>query len=182
MTEPVAAVPDPAELRKLLAGLKELPPKVRTSTRRELRHVGDDVIAEQRAILDGPLPGKTAKTGQRRVVQLNKKTGKYRTVIRNIYTDTASAGGKSRGLREGIKAGLKLRIVTGKTRQGLDIRSTEKVGGRFYQSVRFRHPNFGGKTWSYQLGKPYFFRPAVDGRDRLVAAATEVLNKATESI
>lgn len=74
-------------------------------------------------------------------------------------------GGSSTGLRDRIEQGLKTRVVAGKTRQGVDIRTSgPRVGGynmaRVMQATTFRHPVFGSSTWVEQSGHPYFFEPA----------------------
>ena len=92
---------DRTQLASLLSGLKNLPPKIRTETRRDLRGVGDGVIAKQREILSGPLPAGVAKVGQRNRLELNKKTGKFRVVKRNVYGDAERKNAqRSTGMRE----------------------------------------------------------------------------------
>lgn len=176
--------PDAAQLRALLKDFNELPPKVKTGVRRELRSTGDDILAEQRAILDGPLPAGVEVKGKTKTVALNKKTGK--TYIREInkYGERdVQRGGRSTGLRAGIKAGLVTRVVTGKTRQGIDIK-TQNSKARMstgWNAARFRHPVFGSKErWVYQAGQPYFFDPIFKGRARMIAKAIDILNDAVE--
>lgn len=176
---------DPAQLRKLLAQFNDLPPKVKTATRRELRRTGDDVIAEQRAILDGPLPAGVAVTGRRTALVTDKRTGRTYTRRVNRYGDRAvQRGGRSSGLREGIKDGLATRVVTGKTRQSIEIK-TQNNKGRLstgWNAKRFRHPVFGNRDrYVYQAGQPYFFAPIFKGRAAMIAAATDILNDAMES-
>jgi hypothetical protein len=185
----IEARPDPEQLRALLAGMRELPPKVKRDTRRELRTVGDDIIAKQRAILDGPLPTGVAKTGQRRVLTPNARTGKFGYRNLNVYADKDVARpGRSSGMREAIKAGLKTRIVTGTTRQGIEVATSgPKVDGfnqaKFWQKVQFRHPAFGHRDrYVYQKGQPYFFHPAIEGRDDLLAKAAAILSRGVDEI
>ncbi|MCC2030614.1 hypothetical protein [Microbacterium allomyrinae] len=191
MSKVTGAVPDPESLRDRLKSLREFPPKVRTGVRRELRAVGDEVIAEQRAILSGPLPSGTAKTGWRhkRVEKKSrgKGTGKFYLVKVNTYSDAAVRdGGRSTGMRDGIKAGLRTRVVTGKTRQGIEIKTTgPKVDGfnqaKVWNKRRFRHPVFGNKEkWADQKGQPYYRRPIMDGRDDLLRRTEEILNRAAD--
>lgn len=76
-------------------------------------------------------------------------------------------GSSSTGLREEIARGLKVRVVAGKTRQGIDVKTTgPKRGGynlaRLMQAAQFRHPVFGSDAWVDQSGHPYFFEPATD--------------------
>lgn len=175
---------DVESLRKLLKGFNDLPPKVKTETRRELRKTGDDIIAGQRAILDGPLPAGVEVTGQTTGLGFNPKTQKFFTRQLNVYEDRAiQRPGRSTGLREGIKAGLVTRVVTGTTRQGIDVRTQNRKGrmSTGWNAKRFRHPIFGNKKkWAYQAGQPYFFEPVFEGRKQLIDRAVEILNNAIE--
>ena len=177
--------PDPAQLRALLALFNDLPPKVKTNTRRELRRTGDEVIAEQRAILDSPLPAGVAVTGKRTTLAFNKKTGRSYVRSVNVYGDAdVKRGGRSSGLREGIKAGLVTRVVTGKTRQGIDLRTQNSKGSMStgWNAKRFRHPVFGNRQkFVYQAGQPYFFAPVFRGRAQMIERAIDILNDAMES-
>lgn len=175
---------DVESLRKLLKEFNDLPPKVKTGTRRELRKTGDDIIAAQRAILDGPLPAGVEVTGQTFGLAYNPKTGKPFTRKYNVYEDRAiQRPGRSTGLRQGIKEGLVTRVVTGTTRQGIDIRTQNRKGrmSTGWNARRFRHPVFGDKKkWVYQSGQPYFFKPVFEGRKQLIDRAVEILNSAIE--
>ncbi|NHF62233.1 hypothetical protein [Microcella pacifica] len=177
-------VADRQQLTRLLGQFRDLPPKVRTSTRRELRAVGDDVIGEQRAILSGPLPAGVEVAGQSRALAYNKKTGQFFTRKINLYADReVQRPGRSTGLRERIKAGLVTRVVTGKTRQGIDIRTQNRKApmSTGWNAKRFRHPVFGNKErWVYQAGQPYFFKPVFKGRADMIRRAAAILNDAVE--
>lgn len=185
-------------MKELLRGLKELPPKVRTGTRRELRSVGDDVISEQRAILSGPLPTGTQKIGWRnRLVRTSgrgrgkNRTAGFRLIKANVYADAAvKRGGRSSGMREGIKRGLKTRVVTGAKRQGIEIVTTgPKVGdpkfnqAKFWTKNRFRHPLFGNRDrFVDQKGQPYFHAPIYQGRDAMLRRAEQILTDAVNDV
>jgi hypothetical protein len=181
---PTRIKPDAASLRELLTHFKEIPPKVKTETRRALRGVGDDIIAGQRAILDGPLPAGITITGRSTVLRLNKKTGKYGLRTINKYGDQAvKRPGRSSGLREGIKAGLVTRVVTGESRQSIEIKTQNSKGtmSTGWNSTKFKHPVFGKKNnWVLQAGQPYFFEPVFKGRDAMIANAIDILNNAVE--
>ena len=188
MTDRVSGVtPDPASLSALLKAFRDLPPNIKRETRAQLRLVGDDIIQAQIAILDGPLPEGTAKTGKKLTLIINRR-GRRQAVWKNTFEDRAvQRGGRSTGLREGIKSGLKTRIVTGKTRQGIQLRTTGPVrddgynAAKFWQKKTFRHPVFGNRDrYVYQQGQPYFFGPVVEGRDDLLDKATKILNDAIE--
>ena len=176
--------PDAAQLSALLKQFADLQPKVRTETRRELRHVGDEVIGRQRAILDGPLPSGVAVLGKTPTLAINKKTGA--TYIRrvNVYGErNVQRSGRSSGLREGIKAGLTTRVVTGTTRQSIEVRTQNSKGpmSTGWNSKRFRHPVFGNRDkWAYQAGQPYFFGPVFQGRADMIARAIDIINSAVE--
>lgn len=186
MTEQAAgAIPDPESLRRLLEKLREFPPAVRTPVRRELRSLGVPVIAAQKAALDGPLPRGLRKTGFRHKVVRAKRKGKFYLVKTNVYEDAdVKRGGQSTGLRAGIKAGLRFRIVSGKTRQGIEFKTTgPKVDGynkaKFWQKTRFRHPAFGDRSrYVDQAGQPFFRRPVFEGCEQLLRSVEDVLSRA----
>src|SRR5690606_11987480 len=56
---------DTSNLRDVLAAVKDFSPKLARELRRELRSVGDDIIADQRQLLAGALPGSIAVTGSK---------------------------------------------------------------------------------------------------------------------
>lgn len=182
------ATPDPESLKRLLNKLREFPPAVRTPVRRELRALGAPVIAQQKAILDGPLPRGVRKTGFRHKLVHSKRKGKFYAVKVNIYTDTdVKRGGQSTGMRAGIKAGLKFRVTAGKTRQGVEFKTTGPKGedgfnkAKFWQKRRFRHPVFGDrKHYIDQGGQPFFRAPVMEGRDQLLRATEEILTRAAD--
>ncbi|MDR0594525.1 MAG: hypothetical protein LBG60_15010 [Bifidobacteriaceae bacterium] len=174
---------DKESLSRLLTGFKALPKEVQRGVRKELRTVGDGVIAGQRAILAGPLPAGVQVTGQKRTLKTSKGGSLY-VHKRNTYGDRDRSGrARSTGLRDAISAGLVTRVVTGKTRQGIEVktRNAKAPMSRGWNSKMFRHPVFGRKDeWVYQRGQPYFFAPAIAGRDDMIIRATQILNKALE--
>ena len=186
MSGVTGAEPDKESMRRLLASLKELPPKVRTDTRRQLRRSGDDIIAAQKAILDQPLPAGIQKAGWRFEFRVNKKTGKRYVGKRNIYKDRDVANSRSKGRREGIKAGLKLQITaTAKTQQATIRTTGPKVDGspkfnfaKIWNKSQFRHPVFGLKTYVDQRGQPFFSEPIATGSDELVRNIESILTNA----
>lgn len=183
------ATPDPESLKALLKRLQGFPPKVRTGVRRELRQVGDETIAQQRAILAGPLPAGTTKTGFSHKIVHARRKGKFFLVKTNVYTDTdVKSPGRSTGMRAAISAGLRTRVVATPKRQSIEIKTTgPKVDGynkaKFWNKRRFRHPVFGNKgRWVDQQGKPYFRAPVLAGRDDMVRRAESVLREASRKL
>lgn len=181
---PTQAKTDAATLRALLTEFNTLPPKVKTGVRRDLRTTGDEVIAGQRAILNGPLPAGIKVAGKTLTLVKNKKTG--RTYVRQVNrygaTDVQRPG-RSTGLRERIKASLVTRVVTGKTRQSIEIRTqnSKATMSTGWNSKRFRHPVFGNKErWAFQSGQPYFYAPVFAGRKTMIDRAIKILNDAVE--
>jgi hypothetical protein len=174
---------DKQSLGELLGQLRDLPPEIRKGVRKELRTVGDGVIAAQRAILAGPLPAGVEKTGQSRKVRKSKRTGRFYVAKVNQYGDRERSGrARSTGLRDAISAGLVTRIVTGKTRSGINVRAQNKRApmSTGWNSKLFRHPVFGQDAWVYQRGQPYFFGPILEGREEMIRLATDIMNKAIE--
>lgn len=107
-------------------------------------------------------------------------------IIRGQQAELAQGGPSSTGTREEIGSGLKTRIVAGKTRQGIDIKTTgPKRDGfnmaRIFQAKFIRHPVFGSDTWVEQPGRPYFFKPATgELRDLMRNRINDVIADAVE--
>lgn len=179
----VRAVTDEQSVGRLLLKLRGFEPKVRTRVRRELRTIGDEAIAEMRGVLDGPLPEGVAVTGQRRSIEYRKKLKRFVVVKRNDYGSVSvKRRGDSTGMREAIKAGIKLRIRAGESKQGIDIATSgPKQNGfnkaRFWNARRFRHPVFGrADSYVYQAGQPYI-KPAYEARPKIRDRAREILER-----
>lgn len=176
---------DTSDLRAVLAAAKEHSPALARALRKRLRGTGESIIAEQRSILDGPLPGNAAKAGTRLrlVAARDGRKGHVRTV--NVYKDVATKRNRSTGMRERIKASLKTRVVAGTTRQGVNVRAQTRTGGPMaiaWQSRRFRHPVFDTGRFVEQKGQPYFWGPAIAGRDRARAEIERALADAAAEI
>lgn len=169
---------DVPDLRQLLGDIKAFSPRLAREIRRDLRRSGDEIINDQIAILAGPLPSGVRKVGTR---QGRDSLGRRRTL--NVYEDRAVGRRRETLLRMHIAKGLKVRVVAGKTRQGVEVRSSgPKIDGynmaRVWQSKVFRHPVFGDtQTWTYQKGQPYFWKPAFDGRDAMRMRIDEALDR-----
>jgi hypothetical protein len=171
-------------IREALAKAKEIGPKVQRNLRRNLRGVGDDIIADQRAILSGPKPGNARKTGQR--VRLVKAKGGRKAYLRTVNTYEAQAAGRSRssGMRKAVKASLKTRVVAGATRSGISVRADKSVGGvmvKGWNKRTLRHPVFGNKEqYITQFGQPYWWEPIkrgqVQAKAKALAAIDDALN------
>jgi len=156
---------DTTNLRDLFAKVRGVSPKLATDLRRRLRESGDVIIAKQKATLDEPPPGNAEVTGKRLKLIQGRNRKAYARLV-NKYGDKATNRRRHTGMREAIKASIKTRIVAGKTRQGITIRTDQKVAGpmaRVWQSQRFRHPVFGDRgVWVIQKGQPYFWGPVYD--------------------
>lgn len=171
-------------LREALARAKEIGPAVQRNLRRDLRGVGDDIIRDQRAILDGAKPGNARKAGIRvkRIQPKGKGKGYLRAV--NVYKAQAASRSRSTGMRKRIKASLKTRVVAGATRSGISIRADKSVGGvmvKGWNKRVLRHPVFGNKkTFVSQFGQPYWWEPIKQGqaeaREKALAAIDDALN------
>jgi len=176
--------PDATQLAELLREFRELPPKVKRGVRAALHHTGDGIIEGQRAILDGPLPAGVAVSGHRLTLAKNRKNGQFVVRRTNIYGEQAvKRPGRHTGLRQGIKDALVTRVVTGTTRQGIEIRTQNNKAtmSTGWNARLFRHPVFGNRNaWAYQAGQPYFYAPVIAGREALIVDATAILNAAIE--
>jgi hypothetical protein len=174
---------DVSNLREVLGSVKEFSPALARKLRKELRGTGDDIIADQQRVLDGPLPPGVAVTGKRTRLIVPKDGSKpyFRRV--NVYEERERAANNrtSRGMRQGIKRSLKTRVVAGKTRQGVQVRANSKTSDmtHAWQAKIFRHPVFShtGK-FVHQRGQQYFWGPAVRGRDRAAIKVDQAIAQA----
>lgn len=176
---------DVSNLRGVITAAKGYSPALARSLRKRLRGTGEAIITEQRAVLDGPLPGNARKTGSkiRWVEPRDGRKGYLRKV--NTYDDVAANRTRSRGMRTKIKASLKTRVVAGTTRQGVNVRAESRIGGAMthaWQARRFKHPVFGTDEWATQNGQPYFWGPAVAGRAKARAEIEKALADAVAEI
>lgn len=175
------------DLRSLFADLRAFAPKLATGVRRDLRRTGDDVIAKQRRILSGPLPGPIRKTGStlRLIVPRNGRAPYY--AIRNTYeTGDGSEGGVD-DLRSKIRAGLKTTVTSTQTRSAIQIKTTGPRNDGYnmaktWQARRFRHPIFRTLGWMDQQGQPYFWEPAYDGVEDMQRKVQHILDDAVNHI
>lgn len=184
--------PDLAELtitspniREALARAKEIGPSIQRDLRRSLRGVGDDIIEDQKQILDGAKPGNARKAGMR--VKVIRAKGKRKAYLRtvNVYKPEAASRNRSTGMRKAVKASLKTRVVAGATRSGISIRADKSVGGvmvKGWNKKVLRHPVFGNtETYVTQYGQPYWWAPIKRGqlaaRDKALAAIDKALNE-----
>lgn len=174
-------------IREALARAKEIGPAVGRNLRRSLRGVGDEIIKDQRAILDGAKPGVARKAGMR--VKKIQRGGKGKVYLRavNVYKAEATSRNRSSGMRRDIKAALKTRVVAGTSRSGISIRADKSVGGvmvKGWNKKVIRHPVFRkeGKTDTFvtQFGQPYWWEPIkrgqLDARDKALTAIDDALN------
>jgi len=171
-------------LREALAKAKAIGPAVQRNLRKSLRSVGDDIIADQKAILDGAKPGNARKAGMRvkRIQAKGKGKGYLRAV--NVYKAEDAKRDRSTGMRKRIKASLKTRVVAGATRSGISIRADKSTGGvmvKGWNKKVLRHPVFGNKeNYVSQFGQPYWWEPIKAGqtqaKEKALAAISDALN------
>ncbi|MHC9046811.1 hypothetical protein ACYX8G_19675 [Microbacterium saperdae] len=171
------------DLRGLLGSLKEFSPALARDLRRDLRSSGDDIIAEQRKLLTGNLPGPINKQGLELRWIRPKNGRKPYLAFRNTYETGDGSDGGVDNLRAKIRAGLKTRVTAGRVRSDVAVRSTGPRNGgsnmaRVFQAKIFRHPVFGSRSWAYQQGIPYFWGPAYRGADQMREKVTGLLETA----
>ena len=103
---------------------------------------------------------------------------------------TIDAGGPSKtGLRLGIAAGIKVKLMTGKT-AGVRIVSgysqlpeNKRAMPRTMNKPTFRHPVFGNTdVYVEQTGRPFFGSVIYKHRPAFEAAAREAMQKALDSL
>lgn len=187
MSEGLSFEIDKPDLRGALAALKDIDPKLATNLRRELRESGEDIISQQRRALSKRPP---RVAGASRKLQLIKPRNgrKPYWAFRTTYQPGDEREGGVSHLRDKIASGLRTRVTTGKTRQGVEVRTTgprnEGVNmARVWQKRQFRHPVFGTGRWSTQFGQDYFFGPVTtelrnNMRHRIDTAVQDALRQA----
>jgi len=150
-------------LKAELERVKEFDATLHRITRRRIRDTGKELIGAMKVELDKEPRGKIIGVKKETRVRASKSSGarggaKFtkRTYITEVRT-SGKRSGKGRGAREEIKAGLRVSIMTGKTRSGIRIRGAGTGFARSYNMKRFRHPVFGNKNaYADQAGRPYF--------------------------
>ena len=179
-----------SNLRTILADLKEFDPKLATAVRRKLRQSGDDAIAEMRAVLAEPSPGivtgtRTAITSRR----MDGSIGPRRVRIVEVMTSTSSSG-QTRGSRQAIADGLRVRVQTGATRQSIRLTGAGAPFPKSYNMKVWRHPvRFNSNTttasevpWVSQGGRPYFGAVLVKRGAQIKSQVYEALDEALAEI
>lgn len=170
---------DTANLREVIGAVKAFSPALARKLRKDLRATGDEIIADQGQILDGPLPPGVVVAGKRTRLIVPEDGSKpyFRRV--NVYEEreAASRNRRSRGMRRDIKRSLKTRVVAGKTRQGVQVRADSKISPmtHAWQARIFRHPVFATGQFVHQRGQQYFWAPAVKGRERAARKVDEAI-------
>lgn len=177
-------------LRAILADLREFDPRLATSVRRRLRQSGDEAIAEMREILAQPSPGVVTRTRTAVTTQRMDGTRGARRV-RIVGVETAEAkGSQSRGARQEIAGSLRTTVSTGKTRQGIKLRSSGAPFPRSYNMPVWRHPvrfnpdvtSKDDVPWVSQGGRPYFGAVLVKRSTQIRSRVYEALDEALAAI
>ena len=111
--------------------------------------------------------------------------------MRSAVTSGRLGGaGPSSGMRQGVAAGLKVAVVAGQTRQGINIVAvSDKMPAgkaamvKAWNSKSFRHPVFGDRsTFVSQAGRPYFGSVIASKKDDMAQAIQLALNDALREI
>jgi len=187
MAEGLSFEIDKPDLRGTLGALKDIDPKLATNLRRELRESGEDIISEQRRALTKRPP--RVAGASRKLTLIKPKNGrKPYWAFRTTYQPGDPREGGVSHLRDKIAAGLRTRVTTGKTRQGVEVRTTGPRNdgynmARIWQKKQFRHPIFNSSHWATQFGQDYFFGPVTSElrnnmRDRIDNAVQDALRQA----
>lgn len=174
---------DIRDMKRLLATIgEEFGPAAVRNVRRNLRAVGDGIIAEQKRILSGALPGNARRTGKK-VVRV-KPSGRNKSYLRtvNTYEAQEAARSRSRGMRDDVKKSLRTAVRTPSKRAGgIRITARKSVAGsmgRIWNARVFRHQVFGKGPWVSQYGQPYWWEPIKKGGEDARRAAEKAINDA----
>ncbi|MHC6176241.1 hypothetical protein [Glutamicibacter sp. X7] len=166
---------------------EEQGPKMLRNLRRNLRGVGDGIIADQRRILSAPPPGVAQSVGKK-IVRVKPRDGRkaYLRAV-NVYEARQASRTRSTGLRDDIKKSLKTRVVAGKKRSGIRVEATKtpsKTGGtkhdmaKVWNKKTFRHPTFDQGKYVTQYGQPYWWAPIQKGAAAAHAQAAKAIDDA----
>lgn len=176
---------DAPDLRRFLEHVKAFDPKLATAVRRQLRESGAEIIAEQRAILAKSKPGSIRVSSREYRLIIPRNGRRPYLAKRNVYETGEGTTGGIADLRARISKGLRTRVVAGKTRQAVSVKTTGPRDGGYnmavvWQKGIFRHPVFGDTNhWVYQQGQPYFYSPVlhhyVQVRQRIADIIDEAL-------
>lgn len=178
-----------SNVREVMAAAKAFQPKLATKLRRDLRQSGEGIIAAQRNVLSGPLPGNAVRTGQR-ARWITPKNGRRRYLRAvNTYEAQAASRVRSRGMREKVKASLTTAVVTGARRSGIRIKANKNSGGvmtKTWNKKVFRHPVFddgsGKRVFTSQFGQPYWWEPIKAGQADAQARAMRAIGQALDEM
>lgn len=97
--------------------------------------------------------------------------------------ETRSAHPRSTGMRARIAGSVKVGILTGASRQGVQITAKAPLAGAWQAEKGWRHPVFGRTTRVRQMGRPgYFTRTVWDGRDQVKSAVESAMQEAADSL
>lgn len=177
------------DLNWLLGDLKDFDERLARDIRRELRGTGDDIIAAQRKILMGRLPGPIRKVGTR-LVWVRPRDGRRPYLAkRNVYQTGDGSEGGIDNLRSKIRKGLRTRVTSTKSRSQISVKTTGPRqdgynAAKFWNAKVFRHPVFShaGATFVYQQGQPYFFGPAYAGVEDMQTKTSAILDRALAAL
>jgi hypothetical protein len=148
-----------SNLRGLLTDLKEFDPQLATVVRKQLRAAGDDAIKAMGDILDAEGKGGVV-TGFTRITGRDSR-GRMRLNQRDKVITREANRSRSRGTREEIKRGLKLKVTAGTSRTTVRLATTKGDLRGAMNRRSWRHPSFGGRgPWVEQPGSRYFNRGA----------------------
>lgn len=144
---------DKASFASFMRALKAFEPALATSTRRNLRRVGDKTIEDMRAVIaSGPGDGSHGV-----------KSG----IISGLKTGVAT------GVRQ---QGVRL------SSSGSGLPASKKAMRRAYNKAAWRHPTFGRGPWVSQKGQPYFGATIKRHEDEMVEAVWQALEEAYEKM
>jgi hypothetical protein len=143
--------------RSVLNALKQFDPELRTQVGRELRRSGDAAIGAMTGHLFEP----TATQG-----------GDARGRMRRV----------SRGSRQDVARGLKMRVTLGTRGASMRIVTTRGALRKVMNQDSWRHPVFGKDPWVAQGGTTYFTRGGVEQKQATLDAIQEAMKKAVDAV
>jgi hypothetical protein len=162
-----------------MAALKAFDPELARQVRARMRKAGDGAIGAMGQILDEDTGGTVAGFARTRG---RDSRGRMRNLRGEAIRRDAKRS-RSRGSRQQIKKGLRLRVTTGRSRTTVRLTTTSGELRKAMNAKSWRHPVFGrSDTFVEQPGSGYFNRGARAEMDGLRKNLEDAIQIALDAI
>lgn len=111
-----------------------------------------------------------------------RKAGDAAIEAMGQHLDEMETTGKSRGSRDAVKSGLRMRVTTGKAKTSIRVATTDGDLRKPLNRKSWRHPVFGSEVFVEQKGSSYFTRGAAEQKQAVNAAIDAAVQVAVEAV